>query len=251
MSRLLGVLKDPLLSVVMPCYNERNTIEEIIRRVLAVPIRTELIVVDDGSKDGTRDILSRLAEGTAGIGAGRVEVAQRNRADAVSALVMRQRAFDGELGLAIGVDRPRRMILGDRRLLGIPEHRCRRREDEMAHAGGDHRIEHRQRTADVVAVVARGSAYRLGHREPGREMHHRVGPVLFDCAAQVVGVEDVALDEHRLAAACPSRRRFVPGREIVVNDDVLAAVDERLYGMAANVAGASGHEDRAHGRPIE
>ncbi len=62
MSRLLGVLRDPLLSVVMPCYNERNTIEEIIRRVLAVPIRTELIVVDDGSKDGTRDILTRLAE---------------------------------------------------------------------------------------------------------------------------------------------------------------------------------------------
>ena len=46
----------------MPCYNERDTIEEIIRRVLAVPIRTELIVVDDGSKDGTRDILTRLAE---------------------------------------------------------------------------------------------------------------------------------------------------------------------------------------------
>jgi glycosyltransferase involved in cell wall biosynthesis len=61
MSRLRGVLEDPLLSVVMPCYNERTTIEEIIRRVLAVPVRTELIVVDDGSRDGTRDILSRLA----------------------------------------------------------------------------------------------------------------------------------------------------------------------------------------------
>ena len=61
MSRLKGQLTDPLLSVVMPAYNERATIEEIIRRVLAVPIRTELIVVDDGSKDGTRDILSRLA----------------------------------------------------------------------------------------------------------------------------------------------------------------------------------------------
>src|SRR5215203_2037859 len=60
MSRIKGRLTDPLLSVVMPCYNERETIEEIIRRVLAVPIRTELIVVDDGSKDGTRDILTAL-----------------------------------------------------------------------------------------------------------------------------------------------------------------------------------------------
>lgn len=57
---LRGRLVDPLLSVVMPVYNERETIEEIIRRVLAVPMRIELIVVDDGSKDGTRDILAAL-----------------------------------------------------------------------------------------------------------------------------------------------------------------------------------------------
>ncbi len=59
-SGLRGKLTDPVLSVVMPAYNERDTIEEIIGRVLAVPIRTELIVVDDGSRDGTRDILDRL-----------------------------------------------------------------------------------------------------------------------------------------------------------------------------------------------
>jgi glycosyltransferase involved in cell wall biosynthesis len=62
MSRLRGQLVDPLLSVVMPVYNERETIQEIIRRVLAVPLRIELIVVDDGSKDGTRDILADLAK---------------------------------------------------------------------------------------------------------------------------------------------------------------------------------------------
>lgn len=61
MSRIQGQLADPLLSVVMPVYNERTTINEIIRRVLAVPLRVELIVVDDGSKDGTRDILAELA----------------------------------------------------------------------------------------------------------------------------------------------------------------------------------------------
>src|SRR5881392_907965 len=62
MSRLKGQLTNPLLSVVMPAYNERHTIEEMIRRVLAVPVRIELVVVDDGSRDGTREILSRLAE---------------------------------------------------------------------------------------------------------------------------------------------------------------------------------------------
>ncbi len=61
MSRLKGQLADPLLSVVMPAFNERDTIEEIIRRVLAVPIRIELIVVDDGSRDGTSDLLATLA----------------------------------------------------------------------------------------------------------------------------------------------------------------------------------------------
>jgi glycosyltransferase involved in cell wall biosynthesis len=61
MSRLKGQLSNPLLSVVMPAYNEQTTIEEMVRRVVAVPLRTELIVVDDGSKDQTRDILTRLA----------------------------------------------------------------------------------------------------------------------------------------------------------------------------------------------
>jgi glycosyltransferase involved in cell wall biosynthesis len=60
MSRIVGALSNPLVSVVMPAYNEIDTIEEIIRRVLAVPLRVELIVVDDGSTDGTRDVLRRL-----------------------------------------------------------------------------------------------------------------------------------------------------------------------------------------------
>ena len=51
---------DPLLSVVMPVFNERSTIDEIIRRVLAVRIRIELIVVDDCSTDGTSEMLVDL-----------------------------------------------------------------------------------------------------------------------------------------------------------------------------------------------
>jgi glycosyltransferase involved in cell wall biosynthesis len=57
------------LSIVMPAYNERKTLRQIVDRVLAVdlgPIEKELIIVDDGSKDGTRDILREL-DGTRGI----------------------------------------------------------------------------------------------------------------------------------------------------------------------------------------
>ena len=52
--------ENPLLSVVMPVYNERTTIDEIVRRVLAVPLRIELIVVDDGSQDGSGESLDSL-----------------------------------------------------------------------------------------------------------------------------------------------------------------------------------------------
>jgi glycosyltransferase involved in cell wall biosynthesis len=56
------VIESPLLSVVMPVFNERTTIDEIIARVLAVPLRVELIVVDDCSSDGTRDRLAYLQQ---------------------------------------------------------------------------------------------------------------------------------------------------------------------------------------------
>ena len=48
------------LSVVMPVYNERGTLVQVVERVLAVPLEIELICVDDGSTDGSREILQEL-----------------------------------------------------------------------------------------------------------------------------------------------------------------------------------------------
>jgi glycosyltransferase involved in cell wall biosynthesis len=53
-------IPSPVLSVVMPVYNERQTIDEIVARVLSVPMTIQLIVVDDYSTDGTRERLAEL-----------------------------------------------------------------------------------------------------------------------------------------------------------------------------------------------
>ena len=56
------------LSVVVPVFNERNTLVEILRRMRAVElpdgIEREIIVVDDGSNDGTRDVLNQVGDST-------------------------------------------------------------------------------------------------------------------------------------------------------------------------------------------
>jgi glycosyltransferase involved in cell wall biosynthesis len=59
--RNLSGLHDPKLSVVIPVYNEKPTIDEILRRVLESPIRKEVLVIDDCSTDGTRQILENFA----------------------------------------------------------------------------------------------------------------------------------------------------------------------------------------------
>jgi len=61
-ARIIGPMK---LSVIIPCFNERATIEEILKRVKASAPEAEILVVDDGSTDGSRDILHSLANGQA------------------------------------------------------------------------------------------------------------------------------------------------------------------------------------------
>ena len=55
-------MADPKLSVVIPVYNEKATIDEILRRVIDTPFRKEIVLVDDCSTDGTRQILEKLLQ---------------------------------------------------------------------------------------------------------------------------------------------------------------------------------------------
>jgi glycosyltransferase involved in cell wall biosynthesis len=70
------------VSVVIPCYNEHSTINQLIDRVLAVPVDKEIIVVDDCSTDGTRELLQQRS---------------RERGD----IVLRLRRHNGGKGAAV------------------------------------------------------------------------------------------------------------------------------------------------------
>jgi glycosyltransferase involved in cell wall biosynthesis len=66
LARRLGIYRIPegfRLSVVIPVYNERRTIEAVIERVRFTGIPLEIIIVDDGSRDGTRDLLAEWRDG--------------------------------------------------------------------------------------------------------------------------------------------------------------------------------------------
>lgn len=55
--------EDLVVSVVIPCYNEKDTIAPALERVKNCGLKTEIIVVDDGSTDGTRDLLTGELKG--------------------------------------------------------------------------------------------------------------------------------------------------------------------------------------------
>ena len=52
-----------MLTVLMPIYNERSTLPDLLQRIIAVPIEKEILIVDDGSTDGTRELLKSEIDG--------------------------------------------------------------------------------------------------------------------------------------------------------------------------------------------
>jgi glycosyltransferase involved in cell wall biosynthesis len=60
--RLTPTDPDPLVSFIVPAYDEAASLDEVLQRVYSLPLRAEVIAVDDGSTDATPEILDRFAE---------------------------------------------------------------------------------------------------------------------------------------------------------------------------------------------
>ncbi|NTU55161.1 MAG: glycosyltransferase family 2 protein [Anaerolineales bacterium] len=87
------------LSVIIPVYNEVRNIEEIVKRVKARRLASEIIVVDDGSQDGTRDILKKMD----GKGKVRVILLEKNQGKG-AAVVTGMKAATGDVLLIQDAD---------------------------------------------------------------------------------------------------------------------------------------------------
>ena len=121
----------PRFSVVIPVYNERGTIEKLLARVQAVQLDKEIVVVDDGSTDGTRELLARLtADGAVRVflqdhNRGKGAALRRGFAEARGAVILIQDAdleYDpGDYpGLLGPIDRGEADVVYGSRFLGGP-----------------------------------------------------------------------------------------------------------------------------------
>ena len=148
-----------------------------VRRRVVVAEHLQALAAGRGVDRARDDVNLRrviLAELAVGIGAGGVEIAKRDRADAVRALEVRKRALDRRAWTRRSVDRPLRMRLGDRRLRRLAVRRARRRKDERADRFAA--IASRTFTAPptLFAVVLRRLADRLADVQERGEVHHGV-----------------------------------------------------------------------------
>src|SRR3989442_908613 len=174
------------------------------------------------------------------IGAGRVEIPQRNRVDAVRALEVRQRALHRQLGFPVAVDRRLRMRFRDRRLDRLAVCGAGRREHEGLHRFRCHRFQHAQRAGHVVPVVPRRLTHRLANVEQRRKMHDGEHIVLAKRLADRGHIRDVTF--HEVAEGCSTA---VACDQVVVDDHAVPGLAQRLRRVTADVAGAAGHEDGA------
>ena len=135
-----------------------------------------------------------LAEQAAGMGADRVEVAQRERGKvAMAAARVGQDLLAHQLGAGVRVRGRGLVVLGDRPGVPVTEDGAGRGEDQPADAVLDHGGEQAGGAADVSAVVVQGDVHGLADRFPGGEVDHGIDGVLGEDLAELARVAHVDL----------------------------------------------------------
>ena len=129
--------------------------------------------------------------------AGSIEIPQRDDLEAVRAVEPSERALEGQLRLAVGIDRVRRHAFVERRALGHAVDRARRRKDDRHHAGVAHRFEQAEARDEIVSIVARRLLHRLRDERVPCHVDDRLNALVGERAADERRVDEIALDECR------------------------------------------------------
>ena len=183
-----------------------------------------------------------FADRAVGMRPRRIEVTQRDPLEPVRGGALRQFALDRELGLAVRIDRRGRVRLHDRHRGRLTVDGAGRGKHEAPDPRVAHGVEHGQRADHVVLVIRLRPADRFADVEPGRKMHHGIGPMVGEHAAHGVAVVHGTLRQRHA-----TRHRFgVARREVVDHRDRMAGIDERAHRVAADVARAAGDDYPRH-----
>ena len=159
-----------------------------------------------------------LAEPRAG--AGGVEIAQRDRAQAGGAGKPAEGALERRLGLAIDAHRRERLGLRQRRARRLAVDTGGRGEDEQAHVGCEHGLDQMQAIDDVVAVVPVGLPHRLRHEDGPGHVDDRFDALLAQERRKAGAISQVGDDE----AGRRRDRCAVAVAEVVEDSDLVASV---------------------------
>ena len=171
------------LSVVMPCFNELATIAEVVERVLASPYTGELVIVDDGSVDGTRDVLAELDDPRVRVllqerNQGKGAALRRGFAEATHPFVIVQDAdleYDpdeyGDLLEPLLADKAD-VVYGSRFLGGRPH-----RVLYFWHSIGNRLLTVASNMFTDLNLTDMETCYKVFRREVLRELHPRGGPL--------------------------------------------------------------------------
>ena len=197
---------------------------------------------------GDLDEVSGVRGGLTGpprrIGAGDVEVAQRRVAEVVCSRRVAKHPLGRQLGAPVRIHRSGRSLLVHRHLLRSAVDGRGRREDEVLHATGDAGLNQARARDRVVPVVLEGVDDRLGHHGASGEVDYRPDTVIRDERAGRRGVAGIAFHEFRLGG----NGRPGPRHEVVEDHHGIPRLEKGQGGVAADVAGASGDQDRSSGR---